>query len=73
VLQCSSTVKEKVPKVLKNEPVKFQDLKNEFWNHGFFLFCDITAHLIDHIIPRARKMLDCISNVCSSGSFQNAI
>jgi hypothetical protein len=46
VLQRFVTLKEDAAKFLQNEPRKFQELENEFWNHIVFC-CDITAHLND--------------------------
>jgi hypothetical protein len=46
VLQRFVTLKEDVAKFLQNEPRKFKELENEFWNHIVFC-CDITAHLND--------------------------
>jgi hypothetical protein len=40
-------MKEEIAKFLENEPVKLEELENEFWNHDVFLFCDITIRLND--------------------------
>lgn len=40
-------LKEEITKFLENEPVKLEELENEFWNHDVFLFCNITAQLND--------------------------
>jgi len=47
VLQYIITMKEEIAKFLENEPVKLEELENEFWNHDVFLFCDITIRLND--------------------------
>jgi len=47
VLQYFISLKEEIAKFLENEPVKLEELENEFWNHDVFLFCDITAQLND--------------------------
>jgi hypothetical protein len=56
VLQYFITLKEEIAEFLHTEPVKLEELENEFWNHYVFLFYDnhyvflfydITAQLND--------------------------
>ena len=56
-LQYFITLKEEVAKFLENEPVKLEELENEFWNRGVFLFCDITAQLNDLNMQLKKKQL----------------